>query len=291
MSRSSSSYLLFLLRTLLQGTTDALYLERPNTYDLVIDMTTVGHPLLPHAHSVNLPPISRPSLFLSRSTSTSPNSAKLSQVRFTFSDIRLWTVLSPLLAQIPHKFDDSATSVPVLTRSRTWNDVLPWKLGYEDVCLVCASFWTSTSVGTSVKLQGEDEALYTNSEAARSEPLLTSRPRKRSSLRRSSSSSKSSPSPPSPLPSPTTQGEANLAILKFFHAQAQFWTDTLEPILDRAESNGSIVLTPADLGTMRLSALSELDSRFVEWLAEGRFGKKVSVVRGWREMVSALVGW
>jgi hypothetical protein len=67
-------------------TTDAIYLEKPSLYDLVIDLTTST----PSKSS-------RPTLHLSRPTEWSEGgngrNHKLSQVRFTWSDMKVVSVL------------------------------------------------------------------------------------------------------------------------------------------------------------------------------------------------------
>ena len=66
-------------------TTDAIYLEKPSLYDLVIDLTTST----PSKSS-------RPTLYLSRPTEWSEDGSgrnyKLSQVRFTWSDVKVVSV-------------------------------------------------------------------------------------------------------------------------------------------------------------------------------------------------------
>lgn len=66
-------------------TTDAIYLEKPSLYDLVIDLTT-------STPSKN----SRPTLYLSRPTEWTEDGSgrnhKLSQVRFTWSDVKVVSV-------------------------------------------------------------------------------------------------------------------------------------------------------------------------------------------------------
>ena len=65
------------------GTTDAIFIEKPSYYDLLIDLTT----LTPHKAT-------RPTFYASKPVSSQPGSSKspthrLSTVRFAWSDIKL----------------------------------------------------------------------------------------------------------------------------------------------------------------------------------------------------------
>lgn len=87
-------------------------------------------------------------------------------------------------------------------------------------------------------------------------------------------------------------------LLDIFHSQSAFWLNALQALLDQQKATGSpklvkgaVQLTPQNVAAMQLSILSDVDSRFVEWLALSRFGRKVSVKRGWRDLVTAVVGF
>jgi hypothetical protein len=136
--------------TLSLGTTDAVFLEKPQYYDLVIDMTTFS----PERAS-------RPSLQLSvKESSGRRPSYRLSTIRFTWSDVQLvcdptpttrtpshdlilkkkttrvhpqWNELDRIL-QLDADSNGSARAPPSL-----WTDA--WRM-YEDVCLACAGLWT-----------------------------------------------------------------------------------------------------------------------------------------------------
>jgi len=68
------------------GTTDAIFKEKPNLYDLLIDMSTA-----------NWVTQSRPTMYMSRYNPAAMGSRKpthrLSPVRFTWSDVRLVSLL------------------------------------------------------------------------------------------------------------------------------------------------------------------------------------------------------
>ena len=81
------------LRGWVACTTDAIYLEKPSLYDLVIDLTTST----PSKSS-------RPTLYLSRPTEWTEDgrgqSYKLSQVRFTWSDVKVVSVFVLILCNL-----------------------------------------------------------------------------------------------------------------------------------------------------------------------------------------------
>jgi hypothetical protein len=58
----------------------------------------------------------------------------------------------------------------------------------------------------------------------------------------------------------------------------------------------TVPITARDMLSMDLGILSEVDARFVEWLAEAEgyagkaAGRKVVVGRGWGELVGILLG-
>lgn len=146
-------------------TTDAIYLEKPSLYDLVIDLTTST----PSKSS-------RPTLYITRPTIWTEDGRgtnyKLSQVRFTWSDVKVWAELERLLTR--HVTDDHdccephSKDTPVSPSS--WNGL--WRV-YEDVCLICAGLWIgawrSNSVASystvngnmgnwgQVRLEGDDD--------------------------------------------------------------------------------------------------------------------------------------
>ncbi|KAJ4481239.1 hypothetical protein J3R30DRAFT_3465578 [Lentinula aciculospora] len=155
-------------------TTDAIFLERPSYYDLLIDLTTST----PNK-------VTRPTFYSSRliaSLQPSPSRGPtylLSTIRFAWSDVKLWNELDRILQLDSSNCHSSNSSccTPGFSgisdqKSKlitTWTDV--WRV-YEDVCLVCAGLWIgswrgnslqsySTSNGAenwgSVKLEGDDD--------------------------------------------------------------------------------------------------------------------------------------
>ncbi|KAI0357232.1 hypothetical protein OH77DRAFT_1435926 [Trametes cingulata] len=147
-------------------TTDSIFLDKPSYYDLLIDLRSAT-------------PNTRPTFHISKPV-VEPNSRgpshRLSSVRFTWSDVRLWTELDRLLQL------DSEGSIDVCCdpshhtgkghapSGSTWTDV--WRV-YEDVCVMCAGLWMGAwrnSSGSaypgssrrsenwgSIRLEGEDD--------------------------------------------------------------------------------------------------------------------------------------
>ena len=97
-------------------TTDALFMERPQYYDLIIDLTTST----PYKNS-------RPTLHLSKCTPASTNgkkkaSYKLETVRFTWSDVKLVSAVFQFSRNTYSRFGsgpnltESSNSIPLKTR-------------------------------------------------------------------------------------------------------------------------------------------------------------------------------
>ncbi|KAL0572215.1 hypothetical protein V5O48_009750 [Marasmius crinis-equi] len=151
-------------------TTDAIFLEKPSHYDLLIDLTTST----PNKST-------RPTFYASRPIEPSPSRGpthRLSVIRFAWSDVKLWNELDRIL-----QLDNScshpgnccappslSSNEPLKSKYVTaWTDV--WRV-YEDVCLVCAGLWMgswrgnstasySTANGSanwgSIRLEGDDD--------------------------------------------------------------------------------------------------------------------------------------
>ncbi|OSD02286.1 hypothetical protein PYCCODRAFT_1435621 [Trametes coccinea BRFM310] len=145
-------------------TTDSIFLDKPAYYDLLIDLRSAT-------------PNTRPTFHISKSVEQ-PNgrgvSYRLSSVRFTWSDVRLWTELERVLQLDSEDSLDTCcdpsthTAKGPLQHGSSWTDV--WRV-YEDVCVMCAGLWmgawrSSTSYpGSSrrnefwgsIRLEGEDD--------------------------------------------------------------------------------------------------------------------------------------
>lgn len=144
------------------GTTDAIFLEKPMLYDLIVDMTTTRP--------------SRPALFMSRATApngpSSSSGKKLSSlkyrlvpIRFTFSDVKLWGEIDKTLREEQEGEEQAQdeNQTPYTPESfsnpNRWDG---WRL-YEDVCVACASTWmglgfgSSFGLGSSLGVSGKSE--------------------------------------------------------------------------------------------------------------------------------------
>ncbi|TFY60215.1 hypothetical protein EVJ58_g5293 [Rhodofomes roseus] len=140
-------------------TTDAIFLEKPSCYDLLIDLRTST-------------PNTRPTFYVTKSCDQSGSKApshRLSVVRFTWSDVKLWTEIDRLLridAGEPSDdcCDPSSSSGKPRASTSSWTDI--WRV-YEDVCVVCAGLWMGSWRGTppypysssnwgSLRLEGDD---------------------------------------------------------------------------------------------------------------------------------------
>ncbi|KAJ7510878.1 hypothetical protein B0H11DRAFT_2183614 [Mycena galericulata] len=132
-------------------TTDAIFLEKPSCYDLLIDLTTST----PNKAT-------RPTFYSSRPVqpaSSGPSrprgpTHRLSVVRFSWSDIKLWNELNRILqldSSTAH--DHSCCSLASLSQDpksksiTAWTDA--WRV-YEDVCVICAGLWMGSWRGNSV---------------------------------------------------------------------------------------------------------------------------------------------
>ncbi|EMD36073.1 hypothetical protein CERSUDRAFT_115984 [Gelatoporia subvermispora B] len=148
-------------------TTDALFLEKPAHYDLLIDLRTATPNTRPTFYVAK--PLEQPGL--------RGASHRLSVVRFTWSDVKLWTELDRLLQldASDHPHHDACCDPShgnhkrMRGSSSTWTDV--WRV-YEDVCIMCAGLWMGSWRGSSplvyssagrlenwgsVRLEGEDD--------------------------------------------------------------------------------------------------------------------------------------
>ncbi|KAF9074596.1 hypothetical protein BDP27DRAFT_1416010 [Rhodocollybia butyracea] len=173
-------------------TTDAIFLERPSYYDLLIDLTTSTPDKATRPTFYSSLPIPAQQA----SSSRSPTHC-LSTIRFTWSDVKLvnevsfdlklmayilslqWNELDRILSLDSSSYHSSNLSCCTTGGSdmadqkfqliTAWTDV--WRV-YEDVCLVCAGLWMgswrgnsiqsySTSNGAenwgSVRLEGDDD--------------------------------------------------------------------------------------------------------------------------------------
>jgi hypothetical protein len=284
---------------LLSGTTDAIFLEKPQLYDLVIDLTT---PSSPRSNS--------PSLLVSRpygTTNTGKPIYRLQSVRFTWSDFKLWAELEGFIRDDPnvkHHHRRPLFAMAANGGVARWID--PWRI-YEDACIVCAGIWTGTPSpkNTSLLQLPEDEPMNgrrSNSASinSRRTPSPVPPPSGPSSghilnttqmTRRVSVDPRLGPE----LPPPSTKAiTTTLSLLSTFHNHTAFLLSRLDAVLPTNSSAGSsdrdpVFLTPKEVTMFDLGPMSDLDARFIEWLAECK-GKKLKVRRAWRDLVPYLLG-
>ncbi|KAJ7844646.1 hypothetical protein B0H13DRAFT_2096329 [Mycena leptocephala] len=132
-------------------TTDAIFLEKPSCYDLLIDLTTSTPNKATRPTFYTSRPVQPPSSGPSRPRGPTH---RLSVVRFSWSDIKLWNEINRILqldASSAH--DHSCCTVASLSpdpKSKSitaWTDA--WRV-YEDVCVICAGLWMGSWRGNSV---------------------------------------------------------------------------------------------------------------------------------------------
>ncbi|PPQ88359.1 hypothetical protein CVT25_002105, partial [Psilocybe cyanescens] len=150
-------------------TTDAIFMEKPSYYDLLIDLTTSTPSKM-----------TRPTFYSSKPVSPQPGSSRgpshrLSSMHFAWSDVKLWNEIDRILRldsddASHHTCCGPASESPVKSRSITaWTDA--WQV-YEDVCIICAGLWMGSWRGNStmsystangaenwgaVRLEGDDD--------------------------------------------------------------------------------------------------------------------------------------
>jgi hypothetical protein len=266
------------------GTTDAIFLEKPNLYDLLIDLTSPSQSR-PH----------RPALSVSRpvESSNGRKSYKLQTVRFTWSDVKLWNELERILEADTERRPHSHT-----TSSTSWVD--PWRI-YEDMCIVCAGIWVGWKPSNSIKLGGTDDVLALPPTSSNSDPEATLHSADMSSTRLPSIDTKKShrssvdPRLGTEPASPTSRTKiTTLSLLSAFHNHTDFLLSKLAVILSGSNPTGSndgaVVLSPKDVMAFDLGPGSDLDARFIEWLGETR-GRKVKVKRGWKDLLGFMFGF
>lgn len=95
------------------------------------------------------------------------------------------------------------------------------------------------------------------------------------------------------------QVSTTLALLRTFHAHTAFQLSQLQTIISRnaeystgSVSQGTIYLTPKDILSFELGALSSFDVRYLGWLvAEYATDTRVVVKRSWRDLFGMIFGY
>ncbi|KAF5319402.1 hypothetical protein D9619_008555 [Psilocybe cf. subviscida] len=155
-------------------TTDAIFMDKKDMYDLFIDLTTStpNKSSRPTLYNTKFVPAEGPS---------APAYYKFSSIRFSWSDVKLWNEIDRIL-QLDSDGASHANCGPLCspglepggTSSKpkgvaAWTDV--WRV-YEDVCIICAGLWMGNWRGNSpasystaqgpenwgaVRLEGDDD--------------------------------------------------------------------------------------------------------------------------------------
>ncbi|KZT03059.1 uncharacterized protein LAESUDRAFT_814904 [Laetiporus sulphureus 93-53] len=335
-------------------TTDAIFLEKPQCYDLLVDLRTST-------------PNTRPTFYVSKPTEQVHGRGpthRLSVVRFTWSDAKLWTEIDRLLQLDAGEHHDvcceplsTNTDSKIRSSTSSWTDI--WRV-YEDVCVMCAGLWMGSwrsgpspsctpsaarpENWGSIRLEGEDDlTLRKNAnpyvrnvgvgiEGRPSPDATSSSGRTLRGLARSSgmsiwtwtsgsaktdgqphagSSSLSTSTSPRKDFAMITHVEAGrsarrtrqvlttLALLQTFHANTVMMLERLAELLPQRRTQSRhegppdvVVLTPKDVASFELAPFSGLDARFLEWLAdEYGGGVRITVRRGWRDLVGLVLGF
>lgn len=321
-------------------TTDAVFLEKPQHYDLVIDMTSYAPERCATARPGLQLALKEP--YTNGARARRPT-YRLSAVRFTWSDVKLWTELERIL-----QLDADTNGVAPARASPslwTWTDA--WGV-YEDVCLVCArlcsGIWRGgNDNGTSGlrdqwsragsprrERSGRRAHVRAHGDGIEGRPAsyrqrgMRLRPATHDDAGKYDSDSSSGgggggegedvegdegrageeEDGDGAVLVRSRQARTTLALLQTFHAQTRFLLSRLATVLPSApaaslapdgggaaQQQRQVQLTPRDLLALALGPLSSLDTRFIEWLAEEYAGgARVSVRRGWRDLLGGLVG-
>ncbi|KAJ7161996.1 hypothetical protein C8R43DRAFT_991893 [Mycena crocata] len=134
-------------------TTDAIFLEKASCYDLLIDLTTSTPNKATRPTFYASRPVPQPSSGPSRPRGPSH---RLSVVRFSWSDVKLWNELNRILQlDSSSAHDHSCCSMASLSQDpkaksspiTAWTDA--WRV-YEDVCVICAGLWMGSWRGNSI---------------------------------------------------------------------------------------------------------------------------------------------
>ncbi|KAF9265039.1 hypothetical protein L218DRAFT_899300 [Marasmius fiardii PR-910] len=308
-------------------TTDAIFLEKPAHYDLLLDLTT------------STPDKStRPTFYSSRPIEPVPPRGathRLSTIRFAWSDVKLWNELDRILQLDPSRSHHNGCCTPMVPNEAlkskyvsAWTDV--WRV-YEDVCLVCAGLWMgswrgnstssySTANGArnwgSVHLEGDDDLTFDGfseggqmrnlGQGIEGRPASTSKSMRSTSAMSWSSGKGTVASTSTNGPSGSTvelsdnnqrqesQLRTTLALLQTFHAHTLFQLSILENFLpSRQDRDGNnVTLTPKDILTFELGPYSNSDEQYLEWLAqEYGGGTTVIIKRSWKDLLGIVFGY
>ncbi|KAF7797002.1 hypothetical protein EIP86_008194 [Pleurotus ostreatoroseus] len=288
-------------------TTDAILLERPEGWDLVVDLTAGAL-----GGGKGSGRGSRPALSMSRVFEGGQGRKRgwrLETVRFTWSDVRLWNELDRIL-QEDASSDADAPPPPSLglglgappaassssAASSSWPSVDVWRL-YEDACVLCAGLWLAPYADASppddAYVDEDDPDLvlvpsqaHAHAHAHAQDAHRRLRARRiattRALLRALHAHTEAfvgrlagvlPPVPPDPQPrtrdvrTANASTGANTSAHPNSHHLTHMGSSQGTGPAAPAPVDVEIILTPRDLLALSLGPLSALDARFVEWVA------------------------
>lgn len=210
----------------------------------------------------------------------------MQSVRFTWSDVKIWGELERIL-------DAQAASTDSTTSKSRWTD--PWMI-YEDMCLVCAHIWIGGQSSPSIKL--DSTAALLESRSSSPGPMAPdSQAQSSSSLKNLKPSSEDPRLAGTQPATPSAKAKINtLSLVSVLHNHADFLLSRLSEMVPLADGAGvvagdspPIVLGPKEVLAFGLGPMSELDTRFIEWIGERR-NRKVKVKRGWKDLAAFILG-
>ncbi|KAH9168554.1 hypothetical protein EDB89DRAFT_2073835 [Lactarius sanguifluus] len=252
-------------------TTAAAFLEKSQHYDLIIDLISYAPAdrRSPDDHAAGL--------------AARPQGA--------------WTELDHIL-QLDADTNGVARARHASALVWTWTDA--WRV-YEDVCVVRSRLYSGLWRSCSSNGPSGPHDQWAGSPRERSAARLYMRTETSKGAGRCTARTMSTRGNTTPATKTTKtarvlvrsrQMRTILALLQTFYAQTRFLLSRLATVLpDAASSLSDAQLTPRDLLTLALGPLSSPDAQFVERLAEKYAGgARVSVRRGWRDLLGGLVG-
>lgn len=299
-------------------TTDALFLEKQKSYDLLIDTTA--------AMSRKG---ARPILYSSNpDASGSRQSQRHNIVRFTWSDLKLWMEIDRVLQVAAALSPKTRCCKFSASQSQSGSGSLSWwdsSKVYEDVCVFCAGWWMAPwrVSPSAIRLEGDDNlpnragpgTVVTQPSEIVMEPTdmedassVRYRGSSSSGKRTSSMSiwnwSKSGDSlqlgstDSAPEMDDGQEGSqdadlrATLALLRIFHRHTSFLLFQLSAFIPQDNVNPSkVVLTAKDMLSFNLGPYSDTDGQFLQWLMKEYAGNvQVVVKKNWRDIVSIALG-
>ncbi|KAH9025912.1 hypothetical protein EDB84DRAFT_1563882 [Lactarius hengduanensis] len=203
---------------------------------------------------------------------------RLSTIRFTWSDVKLWTEFDRIL-QLDADTNGVARAHRVSSPVCAWADA--WGV-YEDACLICARRSDNSNGGSGSRDQWGSPRERSGRRRAHVRAYGDGIEGRRSSYRPQDDDDVGK------YGSGSSGGEDEDGAVLVCSWQTRFLLSRLATVLpSTASSLPDAQPTPRDLLALALGPLSSLDVRFVEWFAEEYAGgARASVRRGWRDLLA-----